>query len=165
MYCPKCGAQSEGGRFCRACGTNLVAVSDALAASDPPRRLSPNSSGTSLGLFHSAVLTNADRTLDGHNAASIFGSVTVDLTAAELPVGEIHLHVYSIFGSLEVFALENVGVRITGISLFSSVKVRGVEIGNGLFSGHEYVSPGYTQAARRLHIDLTAIFSAMKLRR
>lgn len=165
MYCPKCGAQSEGGRFCRACGTNLVAVSDALAASDQPRRLGPNSSSTSLGLFHSARLTNAERNLDGHNAASIFGSVTIDLTAAELAVGEIHLHVYSIFGSLDVFALENVGVRITGVSLFSSIKVRGVEIGNGLFSGHEYVSPGYAQAARRLHIDLTSIFSAVKLRR
>ena len=142
-----------------------MAVSDALAASDQPRSISSSGGGTSLGLFHSAVLTNADRNLDGHNAASIFGSVTINLTAAALPQGEIHLHVYSIFGSLEVFALEEVGVRITGVSLFSSVKVRGVEIGNGLFSGHEYVSPGYAQAARRLHLDLTSIFSAVKLRR
>jgi hypothetical protein len=165
MYCPKCGAQAEGGRFCRSCGTNLVAVSDALAASDQPPGVSTRSGGTTLGLFHAPTLTNADRNLDGHSTVSLFGSVTIDLTAGELPSGEMHLHVYSIFGSIEVFALENVGVRITGVSLFSSVKVRGVEIGNGLFSGHEYVSPGYAQAARRLHIDLTAIFSAAKLKR
>jgi hypothetical protein len=165
MFCPKCGAQSESGsRFCRSCGTDLVAVSDALAASGQPHGVSIRG-GTTLGLFHSPRLTNADRDLDGHSTASIFGSVTIDLTASELPFGETHLHVYSIFGSVEVFVLGDVGIRITGISLFSGVKVRGDEISNGLFSGHEYVSPGYAQAARRLHIDLTSIFSGVKLRR
>ena len=164
MFCPKCGAQAEGGRFCRSCGTNLVAVSDALAASGQSHSVAIRG-GTTLGLFHSPTLTNADRDLNGHSTASIFGSVTIDLTASELPFGETHLHVYSIFGSVEVFVLENIGVRITGISLFSGVKVRGTEIGNGLFSGHEYVSPSYAQAERRLHIDLTSIFSGVKLRR
>jgi predicted membrane protein len=141
-----------------------VAVSDALAASGESRGISTRG-GTTLGLFHSPTLTNADRNLDGHSTASIFGSVTIDLTADELPFGETHLHVYSVFGSVEAFVLGDVGIRITGISLFSGVKVRGDEIGNGLFSGHEYISPGYAQAARRLHIDLTAIFSGVKLRR
>ena len=139
MFCPKCGAQSEGGRFCRSCGTDLMAVSDALAASGQPHAVSIRG-GTTVGIFHSPTLTNADRDLNGHSTASIFGSV-------------------------EIFALENVGVRVTGISLFSGVKVRGDEISNGLFSGHEYVSPGYAQAERRLHIDLTSIFSGVKLRR
>lgn len=165
MFCPKCGAQSEGGKFCRSCGTNLVAVSDALMASEQPRELSTSGGGTTLGLFHEAKLSNSDRSLDGHSTASIFGNVKIDLTANDLPPGESHLHVYSIFGAVEVFALNDVGIRITGISLFSSIKVRGDEIGNGIFSGHEYVSPGYAQAARRLHIDLTSIFSAVKLRR
>jgi predicted membrane protein len=163
MFCPKCGAQAEGGKFCRSCGTNLVAVSDALMASEQPR--SPGAGGTTLGIFHEAKLSNADRSLNDHSTASIFGNVKIDLTADDLPAGESHLHVYSIFGAVELFALNDVGVRITGISLFSSVKVRGTEIGNGVFSGHEYISPGYAQAARRLHIDLTSIFSAVKLRR
>ena len=141
-----------------------MAVSDALAASGQPHSGSIRG-GTTLGLFHSPTLTNADRDLNGHSTASIFGSVTIDLTASELPFGETHLHVFSIFGSVEVFVLENIGVRITGISLFSGIKVRGKEIGNGFFSGHEYVSPGYAQAERRLHIDLTSIFSGVKLRR
>jgi predicted membrane protein len=164
MFCPKCGAQAEGGKFCRSCGTNLVAVSDALLASDQSR--SPSAGGgTTLGIFHEAKLSNAERSLNGHSTASIFGNVKIDLTADDLPAGESHLHIYSIFGAVEVFALNEVGVRITGISLFSSVKVRGTEIGNGVFSGHEYISPGYAQAARRLHIDLASIFSGVKLRR
>jgi len=93
--------------------------------------------GTTLGIFHEAKLSNADRSLNGHSTASVFGNVKIDLTADDLPAGESHLHIYSIFGAVEVFALNEVGVRITGISLFSSVKVRGAEIGNGVFSGHE----------------------------
>ena len=88
MYCPKCGAQAEdAGRFCRSCGTNLVAVSDALAASGQSHVVDTRGGGTTLGLFHSSALTNADRDLNGHSTASIFGSVTIDLTAAELPFG------------------------------------------------------------------------------
>jgi hypothetical protein len=38
MFCPKCGSnQSEGKRFCTACGTNLAAVSQALTGSLPHR--------------------------------------------------------------------------------------------------------------------------------
>src|SRR5438045_1418883 len=135
MYCPNCGAQAESGsRFCRSCGTNLTAVSDAHAASGRSPGVNTRGGGTTLGLFHSPRLTNADRNLDGHSTASIFGSATIDLTAEELPFGEMQLHVYSIFGSVEIFILDNVGVRITGISMFSGVKVRGVEISIGMFS-------------------------------
>lgn len=143
-----------------------MAVSDALAASDQTRGVSTQrGSGSTLGLFNGVKLTNADRNLDGHTASSLFGSVVIDLTADDLPTGETHMHVYSLFGSVEVFILNDVGVRITGLTMFSSAKVRGDEIGNGVFSTNEYISPGYGQATRRLHIDLTAIFSAMKLRR
>lgn len=37
MYCPKCGAESqEGQRFCKACGTNLQLINDALRTGDSP---------------------------------------------------------------------------------------------------------------------------------
>ena len=165
MYCPKCGSESEGGRFCRSCGTNLVAVSDALTASDQSRGVTARHRGTTVGIFNSPKLTNAEQSLDGHSTASIFGSVKIDLTAADLPVGEIHLHVYSLFGSVDILVLDNVGVRITGLSMFSAVKVRDTDLGNGMFSVNEYISPGYADAAQRVHIDATSIFSALKLRR
>lgn len=38
MFCPKCGAESvEGQRFCKACGTNLQLIHDALRSGDSPQ--------------------------------------------------------------------------------------------------------------------------------
>lgn len=38
MYCPKCGAESvEAQRFCKACGTNLQLINDALRSGDSPQ--------------------------------------------------------------------------------------------------------------------------------
>lgn len=143
---------------------NLAQVSDALAAADQSGGVRGAGRGMTLGLFHSTVLKGADRDLDGHSTASVFGSVTIDLSDGEWPSGEIHFHVYSVFGGVEVFVPAGVGLRITGISLFSRVKVRGLQTGTGIFSGHEYVSPGYAKATRRLHLDLTSFFSGVQLK-
>src|SRR5262245_18597745 len=38
MFCPKCGAESvEGQRFCKACGTNLQLIHDALGSGNSPQ--------------------------------------------------------------------------------------------------------------------------------
>lgn len=38
MYCPKCGAESvEGQRFCKACGTNLQLIYNAIKSGDTPQ--------------------------------------------------------------------------------------------------------------------------------
>jgi predicted membrane protein len=164
MFCPKCGAQSEGGRFCRSCGTNLATVSDALAASEQSRSLSPSSGGMTFGIFHGARLTNAHYSLDGHSAASLFGTVAIDLTKGEMDPGETHIQAYTIFGTLVVSVPEDVGLRITGFSAFSTVKARGTNLSNGMINSNEYVSPGYAQATRRLHIDATTIFGTAKIK-
>jgi hypothetical protein len=166
MYCPKCGARAESSRFCRSCGTNLARVSDALSGSERTNNhTSAPKGGTTLCFFRPGKLTNKGQSLSGHSAAAVFGHIIIDLTAAELPEGETIIHSYSIFGSLDVLVGSDVGVRITGTSLFSDVKARGETMGNGMFSVDEYISPGYAQAARRLRIDATSIFSAVKIRR
>lgn len=166
MYCPKCGARSDNDRFCRSCGMNLVLVSDALADGEQSGSPEPTVRGrTTFGLFRPATVTNLRRNLHGHSAAAIFGNVIIDLTVEDLPPGETTIRVYSIFGSTDILVDPDVGVRITGVTMFSEVKLRGQEIGNGFFSVNEYVSPGYWQAARRLHIDAISVFAAVKLKR
>jgi predicted membrane protein len=166
MYCPKCGERAESSRFCRSCGTNLARVSNALSDGERANnRMSATRGGTTLGMFHSSKVTNKEKNLDGHSAASIFGHITIDLTGAELPEGETVIHSYSIFGSLDILVGPDVGIRVTGTSLFSEVKARGERMSNGVFSVDEYLSPGYAQAARRLRIDATSIFSAVKIKK
>jgi predicted membrane protein len=89
----------------------------------------------------------------------------VDLTAEPLPTAETKIHIYSIFGSVEVLVPNDVGIRITGVSLLSSLKVRRQEVGSGIFSVNEYLTPGYELSARKLHIDLVLIFGSAKVRR
>ena len=166
MYCPKCGAQSDSGRFCRSCGMNLVMVSTALSEGEQAVNNTPTARGKmTFGIFRPAKVDNLRRNLRGHNVASIFGDVVVDLTAEDLPLGETTIHVYSLFSSLNVLAQDDVGIRITGVTLFSETKVRGQNLGNGVFSVNEYRSPGYSQSVRRLHIDATSVFSSVKLKK
>jgi len=59
---------------------------------------------------------------------------------------------------------DDVAIRVTGVSIFGGIKVRGRELGKG-FGMNEYSTPGYAQSPRRLHIDATSIFGEVKNRR
>lgn len=164
MFCPKCGAASGSTRFCRSCGTNLTIVSDLLeegGASTP--RTSPLEGRTTLSLFHSSYVTN-ERDLNGHTALAVFGATQIDLAAGPLALGDTKINVVSIFGGTDIFVPDDVAVRVTGISMFGGVNVRGREISSGILSLNQYESPGYSAASRRLHIDATSIFGGVKIR-
>ncbi|MEK6325438.1 MAG: cell wall-active antibiotics response protein LiaF [Acidobacteriota bacterium] len=119
---------------------------------------------TTLNLFHSSTLSN-ERDLNGHTTVSVFGSTRLDLTAAALTTGETKINVISVFGGTEIFVPDDVAIRVTGVSVFGGVKVRGHELNNGIFTLNGYETPGYTQAARRLHIDATSVFGEAKIKR
>jgi predicted membrane protein len=161
MFCPKCGAQSGSTRFCRSCGTNLTIVSNVLDEG----RVRSISLGrkTTLSIFQNSSLSNTVD-LDGHTAVSIFGSTRIDLTAASFPIGELRLTLISIFGVVEVFVPDDIAVRITGVSIFGGVNVRGRELSGGMGT-NQYETPGYAEASRRLHIDATSIFGGIKIDR
>ena len=165
MFCPKCGAQQpDGSHFCRLCGTNLSIVSNAMSNAPTGQPASGVAiGGTTLALFHHQSITNESHSLDGHSAAAIFGGVQLDLTARPLPDGETRVSVFSIFGGVDVRASEEIGIRVTGVSLFSGIKIRGHELGSGFFTVNEYSTPGYETAVRRIHIDATAIFGGIKI--
>jgi predicted membrane protein len=165
MFCPRCGAEGSTTRFCRSCGTNLAVVSNVLGEDDPshPR---PRAFGnrTTLNLFHSSSISN-ERDLNGHTAVSVFGGTRLDLTAGALATGETKINVISVFGETEIFVPDDVAIRVTGFSVFGGVKVRGLELNNGIFSQHRYESPGYARAPKRLHIDATSVFGGAKIKR
>ncbi|HXG92301.1 MAG TPA: LiaF domain-containing protein [Blastocatellia bacterium] len=166
MYCPRCGTQAESGSFCRSCGANLSRVAKVISNPELSRsRASKQGVGTSVGVFNSITVTNEGRDLDGHNAGSVFGHVTIDLTATELPPGETRINLFSIFGGADVYVPDDVGIRITGVTIFGGVRVRSRGLGNGLFSINDYTTPGYAQATRRLHIDATTVFGGIKIKR
>lgn len=165
IFCPKCGAQSETGKFCRLCGTNLALVSDVLGESESAARsVATRSGGTTLGLFNTLAVSNAERDMNGHTGCAVFSKLMIDLEASPLGEAETSIGVFAVFGSAEVFVPDDVAIRVTGASIFGGVKVRGRELGSGVFGMNEYSTPGYSQSPRRLHIDATAIFGEIKIK-
>ena len=165
MFCPKCGAQSEHGKYCRGCGTNLALVSEAITEPASNQVGTVASGGITMGFFGPASVANNERDVSHHRAIAVFGEVTFDLTAAPLPIGETTISAYTLFGSIDILVLNEVGLRITGLSVCSGVKVRGEEAHNGFFDADEYVSPNYEEATRRLHIEIASLFAGIKIRR
>jgi predicted membrane protein len=164
MFCPRCGAEAGNARFCRSCGTNLDVVSNILEVGKSSHRQTVGfGNATSLNLFHSSRLFN-DRDLNGHTSVSVFGGAEIDLTIAPLALGDTKMTVISIFSGAEIFVPEDVAVRVTGVSIFGGVKVRGHDLSGGIFGVNDYETPGYAQAARRLHIDVTCVFGGAKIK-
>lgn len=164
MFCPKCGAEAGASKFCRSCGTNLEIVSDLLEEGGSSAvRTAPIGNRTTLSLFRSSYLSN-ERDLHGHTAVAVFGATEIDLAAEPLSPGETRINVVSIFGGTDVLVPDDVAVRVTGISIFGGVNVRGRDLSSGIFTMNQYESPGYSAAARRVHIDATSIFGGVKIR-
>jgi predicted membrane protein len=164
VYCPKCGTQTESDNYCRSCGANLTRVAKVLTDPQLSRGRAGVRGGTTLGLFNATVVTNEGRDLDGYNAVAVFGGVKLVFTSMPLPPGETRINVAAVFGGAEVIVPDDVGIRITGVTIFGGVKVRGKDIRGGIFSLSEYISPGYHQATRRLHIDATTVFGGMEVK-
>jgi predicted membrane protein len=164
VFCPKCGVEAGATKYCRSCGTNLTVVSNVLEGGPSRSRTTAFGSRTRLNLFQSTRLSN-EIDMDGQTAVSICGETRIDLTAIPLLPGETRINVISLFGATEVFVPDDVAVRVTGVSIFGGVKIRGRALSNSIFSTSSYETPGFRQAAVRLHIDATTIFSGLKIKR
>ena len=164
MFCPKCGGEAGNAKFCRLCGTNLTVVSS-LLEEGATSGLSGKSVGNriTLNLFHSSSLSN-EKDLNGHTAVGVFGGTEVDLGVAPLALGDTKINTVSVFGGTEILVPDDVALRITGVSIFGSVKVRGRQISGGILQLNAYETPGYPNAMRRLHIDATSIFGGVNIR-
>ena len=162
MFCPKCGARSEYGKFCRGCGTNLALVSEAITEPSGQAHAVAGG-GITLGFFGPASVANDAREVAFHRAIAVFGEVTFDLTAAPLAIGETRISAYTLFGSINILVPDEVGLRITGLTAFSDIKVDGEEARKSFFDADEYRSPNYEEAARRVHIEVASLFAAIKV--
>jgi len=164
MFCPRCGADSEDARYCRRCGTEVGRVADALQAQDQQQFIVARPHPTAFGIFNHQSISNAAGDVEGHVGLSVFGTVTIDLRARPLPYGETRVGVSSIFGTVVVLLPDDVGIKITGLSVFSTAKVKGQRVGSGSVESQQYETPGYSRMGKRLRIDATVIFGTLKVK-
>jgi phage shock protein C len=107
---------------------------------------------------------NVTQVSDLRNSYShAFGTVTLDLRNLELPPGRTRVEVSAAFGEATVLLPRDVAFRLNGSSAFGSIDAPGFSTG-GIVSSRSYTSPGYSDAERRLDIDLSVAFGSGRVR-
>ena len=99
---------------------------------------------------------------DGYRHA--FGSMTVDLSRLELPTGTTSIDLSIAFGDLTIVLPADVAVRVEADTVFGSATVFGKE-SSGVTADSTFRSADYSDAERRLSIDLSTVFGSATVRR
>jgi len=89
--------------------------------------------------------------------------VDIDLTQAELPVGETRLTFYGFIGDIDIFAPSSAAFMVTSQSFITSGKLPGGKE-DAVLAPVTYASPGYDQAERRLRIDASMFLADVAVR-
>jgi hypothetical protein len=90
------------------------------------------------------------------------GSMTLDFSRLDLPVGTTETESSSSFGSVTIYVPSDVGVRVDAASSFGSVQAFG-ESADGIDTERVFFSPGYSEAERRLHIEVRSSFGSVEV--
>jgi len=92
------------------------------------------------------------------------GSLYLDLSEAQLPVGETTYRIFSFIGDIRVYLPEGMGVSVSNIAFISDDRYMGMKRG-GLFVPVEWSSEGYEEAERKLRIERYSFLGSVKVRR
>jgi len=89
--------------------------------------------------------------------------VDLDLTQADIPVGETRLTFYGFIGDIDIFAPSSVAFMVTSQSFITSGKLPGGKE-DAILAPVTYASPGYDQAERRLRIEASMFLADVAVR-
>ena len=78
-----------------------------------------------MAVFGGSRVKNISSDLTGGEATSVFGSISLDLHSANIN-RNVTFEANSIFGSIEIFAPENVKVEVTGLPIFGKFSDKGL---------------------------------------
>lgn len=93
----------------------------------------------------------------------LVGDIDLDLTQAQVPVGETRLRVVKFVGDLEVLVPADVAVALDVHAFVSNVKAFGERSENFLAPVH-LTSDGYAAAERRVRLDVLWFAGEVKIR-
>lgn len=93
----------------------------------------------------------------------VIGDLDMDLTSAELPLGETTLHVVGFIGDLNFMLPAAAAVSLTAGGIAVDAKFDGHKQ-EGVFTPVKYETAGYAQAERRLRLDISMFVADIDLR-
>ncbi len=118
-----------------------------------------------LSIFSGSYVQGASRRIgEFHPIIALFGSAKLDLRGASFDEGPNNLSALALFGSVEIWVPEDVGVYVEGLSAFGGREVFGQRDG-GILALGDFESPNYRTASRRLNVTAIAGFAGVTVKR
>jgi len=114
-------------------------------------RLRPAGSEVNIRFF-GGVDRREDWTAANEEIWMFVGDVRMDLSQASLPEGETTIRVIGFVGDIDLVAPVDLGLSVAATGFLTSAKIFGRKQDTFL-STQRYVSEGYAESARRLHIE------------
>lgn len=93
----------------------------------------------------------------------IIGDLDMDLTSVEIPQGETTVRVVGFVGDLNFILPTDAAISMTAGAIAVDAKIDGHKQ-EGVFTPVKYETPGYTQADRRLRLDISMFVADVSLR-
>jgi len=91
------------------------------------------------------------------------GDVNLDLTQAEIPLGETLIRVSGFVGNVRLFVPEGVGVSVSSTGLVSDVRLLG-QRRDGFLAPIDLVSDSYETAERKVRLEMVFFVSDVRVR-
>jgi predicted membrane protein len=126
-----------------------------------PQMLSPDTAMTQK-LFGEIERTGAWQVTDEEIWAFIT-DLDLDMTKADIPVGETHIRCLGFIGDIELFVPEDVGVRVSSIAFVSDVTIPEHKQ-ESFLSPVRLQSNNYKTAERKIYLETTYFVGEIKVR-
>jgi predicted membrane protein len=94
----------------------------------------------------------------------IIGNVTLDLSSADVPVGEAKIRVFGFVGEVRLIVPEGVGVSISSSSFVTDSRIFGRKR-DGIFYPVTFASGGYETAERKVQLETMHFVVNLRVRR
>lgn len=93
----------------------------------------------------------------------LVGDTELDMTRAEIPLGETRLRVYGLVGDVEVLAPQSVGLSVSSTALVTEVRILGQR--RGLFlSSLQMNSDNYATAERKIRLETAFLVGTIQVK-
>ena len=92
------------------------------------------------------------------------GEIDLDMTRADIPVGETEIRVFSFVGDVDVFVPEGVGIAVSSTAFVTDARVLGQKRDGIMFPFHQ-ASDDYETAERKIRLEVTSFVADIKIRR
>ncbi len=126
-----------------------------------PRSLAP---GTGFKLrFIGDIIRRGEWKVGNEEMWFFLGSLKLNMSQADIPVGETSYRVFHFLGDVRLVVPENVGVSISSFSFITDARHLEEKFG-GFISPLAWSSPGYEQAEKKIRIENVAFLGNVRVR-